>query len=151
MNEIGRKELPHQPPWWIDPAREIFFVTICARQRASAPLLAVAPQILEAIRFYHDHQKWWVHLAVIMPDHVHLLVCFPHHEKLTPTVQNWKRWTARHHNIEWQRDFFDHRLRREESVQEKAEYILQNPVRADLVEDWQQWPHVWIAKDLITR
>jgi len=87
MEDIGRKRLPHQPPWTIDPAREIFFLTICARNRQTAPLLAVAPKLLEAIRFYQERGKWWVHLAVIMPDHVHLLTRFPPEGRLATTVQ----------------------------------------------------------------
>jgi hypothetical protein len=38
-----------------------------------------------------------------------------------------------------QRNFFEHRLRSEESVQEKAAYILQNPVRAGLVAEGCAW------------
>jgi len=36
-------------------------------------------------------------------------------------------------------------------VRKKADYILQNPVRAALVEDWQSWPHVWIAEGFLAR
>jgi hypothetical protein len=36
----------------------------------------------------------------------------------------WKRWTARQMGIEWQRDFFEHRLRSDESLREKTDYIL---------------------------
>lgn len=146
MEEAGRKSLPHQPPWGIDPSREIFFLTICARHRTAVPLLENAPRLLEAIRFYHDQGKWWVHVAVIMPDHVHMLATFPPDGEFMSVVENWKHWTARHLGVEWQRDFFDHRLRREESVREKADYLLQNPVRAGLVKDWSQWPHTWIPE-----
>jgi hypothetical protein len=49
-------------------------------------------------------------------------------------------WTARAHGFDWQRDFFEHRLRHDESLQEKIQYVLENPVRAALVEDWWDWP-----------
>jgi hypothetical protein len=35
---------------------------------------------------------------------------------------------------------FDHRLRRDESLDEKARYILANPVRAGLVKREEDWP-----------
>jgi hypothetical protein len=41
----------------------------------------------------------------------------------------------------WQRDFFDHRLRDDESFEEKAAYILNNPVRAGLVNRFEDWPY----------
>jgi putative transposase len=77
-----------------------------------------------------------------MPDHLHLLTSFP--EEVAPPVRAWKHWTGRNIGVEWQRDFFDHRLRHDEKVSEIADYILQNPVRAALVTEWKAWPHLWI-------
>lgn len=79
-----------------------------------------------------------------MPDHCHLLLTFANAELLVPTVANWKRYSARTAGIRWQRDFFEHRLRREESVADKLEYVLQNPVRAELVEQAERRPWVWL-------
>ena len=62
-------------------------------------------------------------------------------------VKDWKRWVARSMGVVWQPGFFDHRLRGEESVREKADYILANPVRAGLVKNWQDWPHRWMPDD----
>jgi hypothetical protein len=36
--------------------------------------------------------------------------------------------------VEWQRDFFDHRLRDHHELQERTSYILMNPVRKGLCE-----------------
>jgi REP-associated tyrosine transposase len=75
-----------------------------------------------------------------MPDHVQLVVWFPEIEKRVQTiVSKWKEWTAKTLKIEWQRDFFEHRLQKEESFREKADYILANPVRAGLVERAEDW------------
>ena len=59
----------------------------------------------------------------------------------------WKEYTAKRLGLHWQRDFFDHRLRTDESFREKADYILMNPVRAGLCKSPGEWPHVWIARD----
>ena len=81
-----------------------------------------------------------------MPDHIHLLLTFPVTEKRLQTIiSKWKEWTAKSLKIEWQRDFFEHRLRKEESLREKADYILVNPVRGGLVEKEEDWPYVFIA------
>ena len=47
--------------------------------------------------------------------------------------------------ISWQRDFFEHRLRKDESFRQKADYILLNPVRAGLTRNPNDWPYVFIA------
>jgi putative transposase len=90
---------------------------------------------------------WWAHLFLLMPDHCHALLSFASGQAGLPSaVRTWKRWTNRHLSIPWQRDFFDHRLRHEESVREKADYILANPVRAGLINEGQRWPHVWMPE-----
>ena len=78
-----------------------------------------------------------------MPDHAHALVACPREENLTHLVAAWKRHTARHAGIIWQKGFFDHRLRSDESFEEKAHYIRMNPVRKGLVAAPDAWPHVW--------
>jgi putative transposase len=146
MDHLGRHRLPHEiPPWVSDPEKETFFLTLCVQNRHDAPLLRHdrPAKILEAIRFYHAQEKWWIHLALVMPDHLHLIAYFP--GDMPTTVQKWKHWTARNLNIDWQRDFFDHRLRRDESFAEKSDYILQNPVRAGLVKTPEEWPHLWLS------
>jgi REP element-mobilizing transposase RayT len=40
----------------------------------------------------------------------------------------------------WQRRFFDRILRREESIERVAEYIIHNPVRKGFVETWVEYP-----------
>ena len=60
-------------------------------------------------------------------------------------LSKWKEWVAKEVGINWQRDFFEHRLRHDESRVEKADYILQNPVRKQLVARIEQWPFVYFA------
>ncbi len=81
-----------------------------------------------------------------MPDHAHLIVRFPPHTEFVRAVSPWKHGMARYLGVEWQRDFFDHRLRGEESLEEKVQYVLNNPVWAGSVPDPAQWPHLWRAE-----
>jgi len=47
------------------------------------------------------------------------------------------RWNCRPALAE---GFFDHVLRNEESYEEKWHYVRENPVRAGLVKDREEWP-----------
>jgi len=86
------------------------------------------------------------HLVLLMPDHLHGLFSFPPSGKpIKLIVSQWKEWTAKKLGIRWQRDFFEHRLRQEESKREKADYILQNPVRKKLVNRAEDWPFLYFA------
>jgi putative transposase len=82
-----------------------------------------------------------------MPDHVHALISFPPSGKtMKQVIETWKEWTTKQLSIDWQRDFFEHRLRDEASWREKADYILQNPVRRGLVDRAEDWPYVYFPE-----
>lgn len=57
------------------------------------------------------------------------------------TIKNWKKFVAAEFNLKSQRDFFDHRLRDDQELQEKTSYILMNPVRKGLYERAEDW--IW--------
>ncbi len=80
-----------------------------------------------------------------MPDHLHALISFPYERPMKQIIADWKRFLATNLNIDWQRDFFDHRLRRDESFVQKADYIRANPVRAGLVSSIEDWPYFWMV------
>lgn len=64
------------------------------------------------------------------------------------SVVNRKRFTARKLGIDWQRDFFDHRIRDNENLDKKADYIRMNPVRKGLCEKSEDWDYVWSFRDI---
>jgi len=143
-----RKQLPHDVPFWVDPAKEDYFITVCCRERGPNQLAnpKVGGALLDTIKHRNERMIWYAHVAVIMPDHVHLLLGFPDMEhRVQGIVSKWKEWTAKSLKIRWQRDFFEHRLRKEESFREKPDYVLANPVRAGLVAHWEDWPYTFIA------
>ena len=146
MDPIGRKVLPHQPPFSVDPHQHFFFLTFCAKERKGGPLLPVAKDLVESVKTYQSLGKWFPRMVLIMPDHIHGLFRFPADGSMGLTVRNWKRWTTRNFQVAWQDGFFDHRLRQDESAAEKADYILQNPVRAGLVGSAEEWPFVYFGE-----
>ena len=74
-----------------------------------------------------------------MPDHVHALLSFPTAEPMAAAIRDWKRFTSTKAGVAWQRGFFDHRIRNDESWEQKAEYIRQNPARHGLVARAADW------------
>jgi REP-associated tyrosine transposase len=148
MEMPQRKLLPHEVPAWVNPHNEIYFVTINCQERFHNQLTIpeVSSRIFESVRHRQDEYIWWPYLFLLMPDHLHALLSFPPSEKRVQTVvSKGKEWTAKGIGIVWQRDFFEHRLRHDESHREKADYILQNPIRKKLVECIEQWPFVYFG------
>ncbi len=137
-----RKTLPHGRPYF---AESPFFITIHAeaRDRNVLALPDLAPRLWEEWLGYARIGRCHPSLFLVMPDHVHGLFFFPVSEVMQKVVSAWKRITARRYGVQWQRDFFDHRIRNDEERMEKADYILMNPVRKGLVETPDTWPYVW--------
>ena len=142
----SRKKLPHEIPLWIDPSSEVYFITINSLPRGRNQLCTgtTASALLHSAAYRHDSNQWFIHLFLLMPDHLHALLSFPRQTNgIQHVIKNWKAWTAKHLRIKWQRDFFEHRLRQEESASEKFYYIITNPVRAGISESEETWP--WLV------
>jgi putative transposase len=141
-----RKSLPHEIPSWVEEGA-VFFITINCEPRGRNQL--ATPPIATAIERSLHHQNscgaWWIHLFLLMPDHLHGLISFSRETPMQSSIQNWKRFLARQEGIAWQRDFFDHRLRHDESLTEKWNYIRENPVREGLVATPDDWPYQWTS------
>ncbi len=41
----------------------------------------------------------------------------------------------------WQRSFYDHIIRTDEEIEKHIRYILDNPIRKNLILDWQKYPY----------
>jgi putative transposase len=141
-----RKILSHDVPSWV-PDGATFFITVNCVPRGQNQLAipAAADALMESLIVRIEKGQWWPRLVLFMPDHLHALIAFSPDHSIEKIVRDWKRYTARKAGIRWQRDFFDHRIRNEESLAEKWNYILQNPVRAALAPTPDAWPYVWIG------
>jgi len=130
----------HTLPGWVGRGA-VFFVTICCEERVRNQLChpATADLLLGAARHYHDRQDWFVRQMLLMPDHVHALIAPAPDKDLARLIGDWKRYTTLKAGIQWQKNFFEHRLRGGEGWADKAAYIKANPVRAGLCRENEPW------------
>ncbi|HYJ04764.1 MAG TPA: hypothetical protein VEX43_06500 [Chthoniobacterales bacterium] len=99
-----RKRLTHDVPLWVDPSKEDYFITICCEQRGRNYLAnpIIGFPLIETIKYRSARGVWYAHVALLMPDHVHLILSFPEIGKGMQTiVSKWKEWTAKSLQIEW--------------------------------------------------
>jgi len=127
----------------------VYFVTICTFKRKRFLANAeTSREILHSLEKISGQFGWLVGRFVIMPDHIHFF-CAPHSEntslsdfvgafKSYSTLRLWDLGIA---GKVWQREFFDHLLRSDESYGEKWEYVRCNPVRQGLCKNPEQWPY----------
>ncbi len=111
---------------------------------------AIAEIVANAIR-YHDG-KWFELIAFcIMPNHVHtvlkpLEVSSIADFSLTKITHNIKRNSAKQANAAlgrtgqfWQHESYDHFARNDAELERIIQYVVNNPVKAGLAQDWRDW------------
>jgi REP element-mobilizing transposase RayT len=133
----------HKTPGWV-PTGSPFHIRLRVDRGISFLLTdpVLAMDIIAAAGRYHVDRRWYLKLMVVMPDHIHMIACFPVEPGMSRVVGNWKAYLARHHGIRWQANYFDHRLRNDDEYVEKAHYIRMNPVRAGLCQSPEEWKWV---------
>ena len=119
----------------------------------------VADLVAESIH-YRDGKVYDLIAFCIMPNHVHLV--FVPLEKpesafysLTEILQSLKRHTASQSNLIldrsgtfWQDESYDHIIRDQAELDRIIKYVLNNPVKAGLVDDWTEWKWFYCKFDL---
>jgi type I restriction enzyme R subunit len=91
-----------------------------------------------ALRHF-DGDRYWLGDFVVMPNHVHVLVCLIGSTGLEPQCDSWKSYTAREisrllgrRGRLWQAESFDHLVRSPEQFDYLRRYIAENPEKAHL-------------------
>jgi len=144
-----RRNLPH-----IQKDFTPHFVTFYTKSRWILPPEARDITIDSCI--HDDRVRYALYVAVVMPDHVHMILTPLIDRRLCETfsliriMQSIKGASARAINQKlnrngpvWQEESFDHVLRSSEGLDAKVEYVLQNPVRKGLVGDWHGYRWCW--------
>lgn len=100
-------------------------------------------------------RKFQAHTVVIMPDHVHMIFTPLRDSSTQPytlaeivgpikgaSAHSINRLLHRKGSV-WLDESFDHVLRSEERVQDRIEYLRQNPVRKGLVRSPEEYRWLW--------
>jgi REP element-mobilizing transposase RayT len=136
----------------------VYFLTLCTSHKQ--PYFAderIASVIENDMGFRRIKGEIVLYCYCIMPDHLHLLLSLTDHynKRLQDWVSAFKRYTSRTTNDLycvkplWQRNFYDHIVRKKESLIKIAEYIVNNPVRKGMVDEWADYRHSKIFDDLL--
>ncbi len=98
-----------------------------------------------------DKQLKWI-CIMVMPDHIHAVFQLGNKKTLSALIQSFRRFTANQINAHlkqtgtiWQDNFYDHGIRYDESLHKIVRYCYENPVRKNLVERAEDYPH-WRCK-----
>ena len=122
-------------------------LTICAARGKPFTDETFAAGVCQDVEFYSTRLAYRLYGFCLMPDHLHVLLSPG--ESATP-VSKWlgsfKSFTTNRFMKAggqvplWQLSAHDHVCRVGETAENVLRYIVNNPVRAGLAEDWRSWP-----------
>jgi len=143
-----RRDLPH-----IQKDNRALFVTFNTHHCLILPESA-RTQVLGSC-VYEDGKMIDLEIAVVMPDHVHLIFWQRRNGSglsysIPEIMQSIKGASAHRVNelLErkgqlWQTESFDHVIRTDENLQAKIEYVRLNPVRRGIVSRPEDYRWIW--------
>jgi len=126
----------------------------------------IARSFIENLDFYSEKGLFRLHAYVVMPDHVHLLMELPDNGKISDLVRDIKKYfsyrvknkLSRDTNLDlrrffskgnfqfWERGFDEVTIRSEYVYKIKLEYIINNPVKAGLVNKSEDYPFLFVGR-----
>jgi REP element-mobilizing transposase RayT len=102
--------------------------------------------LIDELRRHSVRHRFAVYAYCVMPEHFHALVrgLGPGSDLLV-FLKGFKQETAyefrrKFHGVLWQKKFYDHILRRDDSAERVAAYIWANPVRKGICGDALEYP-----------
>lgn len=120
----------------------------------------VANLVVESLH-YRDGRVYTLGTFCIMPNHVHVVFTPLRksdgtYHAIAAIMHSLKRYTARQANLVlgrtgtfWQHESYDHVIRSAAEGQRILTYVLNNPVKAGLVQEWGEWPWSYCSPDFV--
>ncbi len=107
-------------------------------------------KIIDILRSVIREHKFRLICYCFMPNHLHMLIeGIGEESSLTKLIQIFKQKTAYHFTKSngktlWQRGYFEHAVRKGEDINDICSYILYNPVRKNIVENYKDYPYSYV-------
>jgi putative transposase len=122
-----------------------YFITCATYQkRPYFKTKEIVDVVLPVLRQSGEKNDFGIYAYCFMPDHLHILLVGEGKSSLHRFMKTFKQessfaFTRAHAGLLWQRSYYDHVLRKEEELEDVALYILNNPVRKRLVDDYKSY------------
>lgn len=132
-----------------------FFFTICTHNKETLfTNHNLCTAVIDSLLWYHNRHTWNLHCYCLMPDHLHIIVSLLESERSSTdskSILNWiahfKTYTTQQWHKSggngplWQKSSFDSVIDQFEPVDDLIHYVLNNPVRKGLVDNWEDYPY----------
>ena len=127
------------------------------------PLWLMDPIVMDIVKsslHYFEKKYYSIICFCIMGNHVHLIINtlgYPS-KPLGDLLGSIKKYSARKINIHmgrsgsfWHPESYDHIIRSRNELADTIDYVIKNPVKAGLIENWEKWPGTYIHQRYLSR
>lgn len=151
MNDELKITWRHLPHWTLDGS--IYFVTFCARRTIfdESEQCIVLEHIKEGDGTFYD-----CYAAMVMPDHVHLLLRSRNGYSLSRIMHGIKGASAYKINLHrrtkgqvWQNESYDRIVRNGKELDAKLKYMFNNPLKKGLTDDPSNYVGWYCSNNLL--
>lgn len=161
-SNLPDRKLHRLPPAVYATAEYAYSFTVCARHHGKPfQEQSLADEIIRSLLWTKRQYNWLLFCYWLVPNHL-LFVCRLNadsrslinrgsqgaiKEGVLDHLARFKSYTTTlswNHGFQgklWQSSSYDRVLDLQRPFEEVVQYVLENPVRAGLVTDWQQWPY----------
>lgn len=140
--KIRRRNLPH---WTLEGATYFISFRLIQGQLSASEVKLVLEHIKSGDKNYYD-----LLAVVVMPDHVYAVLQPRSGVELKRIMKGIKGASARKINLArgsqgslWQDESYDRIVRDQEDLEEKLQYILNNPIKESLAQDPFDYPGLY--------
>ena len=146
MNPI--REKPHRLPDVHYHGRKcVAFTAVEAKRRPRFATPEIHDAVREALLSAGERHGCLVPIYTLMPDHLHVLFLGrDEHSRAKAAMDRFKWefgiWLGQNRpDLDLQKDYYDHIVRRSQGWEGQARYLALNPVRKGLASDVFGWPY----------
>ena len=131
-----------------------YFITICTKEKKSYFVNdKFNINIIDCLNQEEKRTNSVIYVYCLMPNHLHFVISPPGNGfSVSQFVGGFKSKATRigwKYGIDgrlWQARFYDHIIRRRRDIRKIGEYILTNPVKEELVENWRDYKYSgWVG------
>lgn len=122
--------------------------TLCLKEKIKAFMRSEIVEVFtDILAMVVINKGCIVPVYCFMPDHLHLMITgIRSSSDIWKAAVSYKQktgfWMSTNMpEIRWQKDFYDHVIRKHEDLAIQAKYILDNPVRKGLLSSWEEYPY----------
>ncbi len=147
MNKkLAIKEKLHRLPTEFYIGEISVSLTMCIKDKvclfSDTEVINIFTDILENVV---ENNRCIIPVYYFMPDHQHMIITGTHEDAdLIKIITKYKQktgfWLSKNRaGIRWQKDFYDHIIKKHEDLSTQVRHILDNPVRKGIVSHWHEY------------